>query len=185
MEEVQTEPIIADALKDPRKGKRCKSGPPAAHLPISPHEQGKKGELKVTMIQWDDAHGHMNKVRYHDGRVLLEEAGFYYVYAKTCFRYYQSEDSSEPAATEVNLRNAQLIQYISHEIYKQNNKAVTLMKTGSTMRWDNTEYHMYCAQQGRGVRLSERDGLFVNVSNAWMLDLESEGTYFGVMKIGN
>lgn len=112
------------------------------------------------------------------------ESGFYYVYAKTCFRYYK-EDSIQVAVPTVDVSNTQLIQYIFHESIKQNSKAVVLMKTGSTMRWNNTSYNMYCAQQGRGVRLEVGDALFVNVSNAWMLDPEGEGTYFGAIKLGN
>lgn len=117
---------------------------------------------------------------YQRGKLLVTESGFYYVYAKTCFRYsvFVPEDSSD-------VSNAQLIQYVYHESIKQNSKSSVLMKTGSTVRWENTKYNMYCAQQGRGVRLEEGDALYVNVSNAWMLDPEGEGTYFGAIKLGN
>lgn len=123
-------------------------------------------------------------MNYQKGKLLVMESGFYYVYAKTCFRYYK-EDSIQVAVPTVDVSNTQLIQYIFHESIKQNSKAVVLMKTGSTMRWNNTSYNMYCAQQGRGVRLEVGDALFVNVSNAWMLDPEGEGTYFGAIKLGN
>lgn len=109
--------------------------------------------------------------------------GFYYVYAKTCFRYYKLGGPEE--IPRVDVSNAQLIQYVYHESFKQNSKAGLLMKTGSTMRWNNTSYNMYCAQQGRVVYLDKGDALFVNVSNAWMLDKEAEGTYFGAIKFGN
>lgn len=126
-------------------------------------------------------------MNYQKGKLLVVESGFYYVYAKTCFRYYKylPEDSIQVAVPTVDVSNTQLIQYIFHESIKQNSKAVVLMKTGSTMRWNNTSYNMYCAQQGRGVRLEVGDALFVNVSNAWMLDPEGEGTYFGAIKLGN
>lgn len=126
---------------------------------------------------------------YQKGKLLVMESGFYYIYAKTCFRYYNvayvPEDSSHSRVPQVDVSNTQLIQYIYHESIKQNGKATELMKTGSTMRWNNTSYNMYCAQQGRGVRLEEGDALFVNVSNAWMLDPDGEGTYFGAIKLGN
>ncbi|CDQ83182.1 unnamed protein product [Oncorhynchus mykiss] len=200
-QEVQTEPIIADALRDPRKGRqRCKNqgreGLPSAHLPIKVTiDYVKKGELRAAMIHWDEAQGHLKKMRYHDGRLLVDESGLYYVYAKTCFRYYDLEPEMEPSdapgqalATPqtVDVNNAQLIQYISQEKHTSSpSKSVVLMKTGSTMRWNNSQYNMYCAQQGRGVMLQHGDGLFVNVSNAWMLDPEPEGTYFGAIKMGN
>ncbi|XP_029494032.1 tumor necrosis factor ligand superfamily member 11-like isoform X1 [Oncorhynchus nerka] len=209
IEEVQTEPIIADALRDPRKGRqRCKNqgreGLPSAHLPIKVTidyvkskliEVANKGELRAAMIHWDEAQGHLKKMRYHDGRLLVDESGLYYVYAKTCFRYYDLEPEMEPSdapghtlATPqtVDVNNAQLIQYISQEKHTSSpSKSVVLMKTGSTMRWNNSQYNMYCAQQGRGVMLQQGDGLFVNVSNAWMLDPEPEGTYFGAIKMGD
>lgn len=145
------------------------------------------GEQKAITIDWDEVHGHCHKMGYHKGKLQVRESGFYYVYAKICFRYYVyvPEDSSQAGAQLVDVSNAQLIQYIYHESIKQNSKAVTLIKTGSTVRWENTNYNMYCAQQGRGVRLEEGDALYVNVSNAWMLDLEGEGTYFGAVKLGN
>ncbi|XP_071382427.1 tumor necrosis factor ligand superfamily member 11 [Centroberyx affinis] len=190
MEEVQTEPVL-DALKDPRK-RRCKSlkeSLPSAHLPIRQHqENAKKGEPKAIMIDWDKVHGHCLKMGYQKGKLLVMESGFYYVYAKTCFRYYVyvPEDSGQAGAQQLDVSNAQLIQYVYHEsIKQQSSKAALLMKTGSTTRWENTDYNMYCAQQGRGVRLEEGDAVYVNVSNAWMLDLEGEGTYFGAIKLGN
>uniref|UniRef100_A0A4W5RUA4 TNF superfamily member 11 n=1 Tax=Hucho hucho TaxID=62062 RepID=A0A4W5RUA4_9TELE len=201
IEEVQTEPIIADALRDLRKGRQhCKNQGrevfPSAHLPINPTiDYMKKEELRAEMIHWDEVQGHLKKMRYHDGRLLVDESGLYYVYAKTCFRYYDLEPETEPsdapghalaAPQTVDVNNAQLIQYISHEKHTSSpSKSVVLMKTGSTMRWNDSQYNMYCAQQGRGVMLQHGDGLFVNVSNAWMLDPERDGTYFGAIKMGN
>lgn len=146
-----------------------------------------EGEPNAVTIIWDQVHGYRHRMGYQKGKLLVMESGFYYVYAKTCFRYYKylPEDSVQVAVPTVDVSNTQLIQYIFHESIKQNSRAVVLMKTGSTMRWNNTSYNMYCAQQGRGVRLEEGDALFVNVSNAWMLDPEGEGTYFGAIKLGN
>ncbi|CAB1347194.1 unnamed protein product, partial [Coregonus sp. 'balchen'] len=201
--EVQMEPIMFDALKDPRKGRqRCKNQGremlPSAHLPIRAtmdYVKSKPIAKANTMIHWDEAQGHLKKMRYHDGRLLVDEPGLYSVYAKTCFRYYDLGPETEPGGAPehaiatpqaVDVSNAQLIQYISHEKHTSlPSKSVVLMKTGSTMHWNNSQYNMYCAQQGRGVMLQQGDGLFVNVSNAWMLDPEPEGTYFGAIKIGN
>uniref|UniRef100_UPI0037E72033 tumor necrosis factor ligand superfamily member 11 isoform X2 n=1 Tax=Semicossyphus pulcher TaxID=241346 RepID=UPI0037E72033 len=188
---IESEPVL-DALRDPKKPKRCKPSReslPSAHLPIKPHQEySKKSEKKAITIDWEELHVYRQKMGYQRGKLLVEESGFYYVYAKTCFRYYTltPEDSSSQAGTPaVDVSNTQLIQYVYHESIKQNSKAVLLMKAGSTMRWNSMSYNMYCAQQGRGVRLEEGDALFVNVSNAWMLDPEGEGTYFGAIKLGN
>ncbi|XP_060945022.1 tumor necrosis factor ligand superfamily member 11 [Limanda limanda] len=192
IEEVQTEPVL-NALRDTRKKGRCKTPKeslPSAHLPIRTYQEySKKSEQAIT-IDWDEEHGYCHKMSYQKGKLLVKELGFYYVYAKTCFRYYKlaPEDSGGPpggGGGAPDVRNTQLIQYVYRESIKQNSKAIMLMKTGSTVRLNSTSYNMYCAQQGRGVRLEEGDTLFVNVSNAWMLDLEGEGTYFGAIKLGN
>ncbi|XP_068428763.1 tumor necrosis factor ligand superfamily member 11 [Clinocottus analis] len=187
IEEVQTEPVL-NALRDPKK-RRCKTSReslPSAHLPIGEtKEYSKKGLTKAITIDWDEEHGYCNKMSYQQGKLLVMESGFYYVYAKTCFRYYRPEESGSAGLPPVDVSNTQLIQYVYHESIKQNSKSAVLMKTGSTMRWNATTYNMYCAQQGRGVRLDKGDALYVNVSNAWMLDPEGEGTYFGAIKLGN
>lgn len=138
---------------------------------------------KATVIEWDEVHGTLHNMSYQKRKLLVTVPGFYYVYAKTCFRYYKLGGPEENPPVDVS--NTQLIQYVYHESIKQNNKAGQLMKTGSTMRWNNTSYNMYCAQQGRVVYLDKGDALFINVSNAWMLDKEAEGTYFGAVKFGN
>ncbi|KAJ8256117.1 hypothetical protein COCON_G00199810 [Conger conger] len=186
-EEVETGPVLADALKDHRKkdpSRRCqkkqKDLMPAAHLPIkAPIDYVQKHEVETKVIQWSEAQGQLYNIRYHDGRLLVQEGGLYYVYAKTCFRFYEPE--LEP---ELEVR-AQLIQYVVHEKTTQTTKPMVLMKSGSTKQWRSPNYNMYCQQQGRLFRLREGDGLFVNVSNAWMLDPESEGSYFGAFKTSN
>ncbi|KAL4635684.1 tumor necrosis factor ligand superfamily member 11-like [Arapaima gigas] len=190
VEDIQSEPIRADALRDTRKKDRvkCQKHPrdpvPSAHLPIMvPINYVKKGEIEVTMIQWKESHGHLQKMRYHDGRLLIEEAGLYSVYAKTCFRYY---DESDMTSVYLQDGSTQLIQYIYHEKHTQNTiKPAVLMKSGSTKSWKNGLYNMYCEQQSGIFVLKEGDGLFVKVSNSWLLDPDPEGSYFGAFKISN
>lgn len=191
MEEIQTEPVL-NALRDTRKNRRCKTTKeslPSAHLSIKEHQEySKKGEPKAITIDWDEVRGYRHKMGYQKGKLLVMESGFYYVYTKTCFRYYriQPEDGVQAGVPLVDVSNTQLIQYVYRESFKsRDSRPDLLMKTGSTMRWNNTSYNMYCAQQGRGVRLDEGDALFVNVSNAWMLDPEGQGTYFGAIKLGH
>lgn len=193
IEEVQTEPVL-NALRDPRKNRRCKAqreNLPAAHLLISrQHEESKRVDPypKAVTIDWDEEQGYRYRMNYERGKLLVMEAGFYYVYTNICFRFYnlsQPEDSGQVRVIAELVRNAQLIQYVYRDSIKQTSKAQLLMKTGSTVRWHNTTYSMYCSQQGRGVRLDKGDALFVNVSNSWMLDREGEGTYFGAIKLGN
>ncbi|XP_074551787.1 tumor necrosis factor ligand superfamily member 11 isoform X2 [Halichoeres trimaculatus] len=196
IEEVQTEPVL-NALRDTRKNRRCKSKEslPSAHLPIKSHQEyAKEGEKKAITIDWEEVHAYRHKMDYEKGKLRVKESGFYYVYAKTCFRYYglmpRDTSSGQAGTPAVDVSNTQLIQYVYHELSNQSSnpnskQPLLLMKAGSTMRWDNMSYNMYCAHQGRGVRLESGDALFVNVSNAWMLDREGEGTYFGAIKLGN
>ncbi|XP_047457961.1 tumor necrosis factor ligand superfamily member 11 [Mugil cephalus] len=190
IEEVQTEPVL-NALRDTRKsGKRCKSPKeilPSAHLPIEPSQVYSKKD-HVRTIHWDEKQGHCHKISYQKGKLLMRESGFYYVYTKTCFRYNNyggSVDNSQTGITPADISNILLIQYVYRESIRQNGNPVMLMKTGSTMRGNSTSYNFYCAQQGRGVRLEEGDALYVNVSNAGLLDPEPQGTYFGAIKLGN
>ncbi|XP_072301035.1 tumor necrosis factor ligand superfamily member 11 [Eucyclogobius newberryi] len=186
IEEMHTEPIM-DALQGTPKTKRCKNrckipkdSVPSAHLPIRAKHEYPKGKPDTVTIEWDNNQGDLHCMTYNKGKLFIEEPGYYYVYAKTCFRYYYDADE----VSNVDFSNLQLIQYIYHDIRTQNTR-VRLMKTGSTGQWNNRSYNMYCAQQGRGVRLDQGDALSVNVSNAWLLDLDTEGTYFGVIKLAN
>uniref|UniRef100_A0A1A7XUS6 Tumor necrosis factor (Ligand) superfamily, member 11 n=2 Tax=Nothobranchiidae TaxID=405002 RepID=A0A1A7XUS6_9TELE len=183
MEEVQPEPVL-NALKDPGKKGKCKPTP-SAHLSIKVNQEFPK-KAEPIMINWDEVHLTVRNMSYQNGKLFVMVSGLYYVYAKTCFRYYIHGGQEDSSQAPVDVSNTQLIQYVFHQSIRQNsNKSAVLMKTGSTMRWDNTSYNMYCAQQGRAVYLDKGDTLFVNVSNAWMLDKEAEGTYFGAIKMGN
>ena len=139
---------------------------------------------EVTMIHWDQSQGNLERVRYHDGRLIVEKEGLYYIYAKTCFRYYNGIETDQ--GVPVNMSNLELMQYISHEKHiSQKVTPVGLMKTGSTVRWDDTPNNMYCAQQGLAMTLKKGDSLYVQVSNIRFLDPDTQGTYFGVMMLSN
>ncbi|GAA6108196.1 tumor necrosis factor ligand superfamily member 11 isoform X1 [Tachysurus ichikawai] len=182
IEEVHSEPIIAGAFRDIKKKERSrkKDQTPIAHLSVkTPMDFASTDSKVVTTIHWNQYHGTLMKVNYHDGRFVMKEQGLYYVYCKTCFRY-----APDHASKKQDVSNVQLIQYIFHESHTQSNlKPVLLSKSGGTFNWSDPNYNMYCVQQGRSVRLGESDGLFVNVSNSWLLDPEPEGTYFGVFKM--
>ncbi|XP_028847231.1 tumor necrosis factor ligand superfamily member 11 isoform X2 [Denticeps clupeoides] len=181
LEEVRTEPLIAEPKKRPRFPKQKKV--PAAHLPVRGPTDFSIRDEKAVMVHWNANQGHLMKIQYKDGRILLKEDGLYYVYAKTCFRLWIGEKSPTP---QPDVSNAQLIQYVYHEKHTQSMiRPILIMKSGSTVRWDNKKYHFYCVQQGRGVHLSPGDALFVNVSSSWLLDPEPEASYFGALKLGN
>uniref|UniRef100_A0A8C1XYY8 TNF superfamily member 11 n=1 Tax=Cyprinus carpio TaxID=7962 RepID=A0A8C1XYY8_CYPCA len=186
-EEMHSETLIADSLKSLKERKeKCRlkkdTRMPSAHLPIkTPTNFSVKNRDSLTMITWDDFQGLISGMRYHDGRILVDEAGYYYVYAKTCFRYAKVHDSSKQ-----DVSNVQLIQYIYHEKSTQSvGTPISLTKSGGTLQWNIAPYNMYCVEQGRGIQLNNGDGIYVSVSNAWLLDPAADGTYFGTFKISN
>ncbi|KAG1945309.1 tumor necrosis factor ligand superfamily [Pimephales promelas] len=183
---MHSETLIGIPKTYKEKKERCRpkkdTRMPSAHLPIkTPTHFSPKDRNDLTMILWDDFHGDCLKIKYRDGRILVDEPGYYYVYAKTCFRYTEVH-----ASDKVDVSNVQLFQYICHEKHTQSSsKPIVLAKSGSTLQWNIAEYNMYCVEQGRGVQLSKADGIFVNVSNAYLLDPAAEGTYFGTFKISD
>ncbi|XP_063068044.1 tumor necrosis factor ligand superfamily member 11-like [Engraulis encrasicolus] len=44
------------------------------------------------MVQWNPKQGLLTHFSYQDGRLLVRKPGLYYVYAKTCFRYYAESE---------------------------------------------------------------------------------------------
>ncbi|XP_017566353.2 LOW QUALITY PROTEIN: tumor necrosis factor ligand superfamily member 11 [Pygocentrus nattereri] len=185
VKEAQSEHIMADALRDIRKKDkpRKKDSIPVAHLSVkTPIDFSKTDPNAVTTVYWDELRGTLNKIRYHDGRLLMEEQGLYYVYAKTCFRY-----APEHATKKQDVSNVQLFQYIYHEIHTQSKmRPVLLSKSGGTLQWGKPKLqHVLACKQGRSARLKASDGIFVNVSNSRLLDPEPEGTYFGAFKMSN
>ncbi|ROK31081.1 Tumor necrosis factor ligand superfamily member 11 [Anabarilius grahami] len=139
--------------------------------------------VRATIIHWNADQGHLSRFRYHDGRILVQKSGLYYIYAKTCFRHHESletEAGSGPGSSDA----VQLIQYVFHERVTHSAPSRTvLMKTGSTRSWRRGAYDMCCHQQAGLFPLRDGDAVYVSVSNSWMLDPEAEGSYFGAFRI--
>ncbi|XP_062383814.1 tumor necrosis factor ligand superfamily member 11-like [Sardina pilchardus] len=184
-----------------RVPKRHKSRTPVAHLPINPASASGQRDVHATIVHWSADRGHLAQLQYRDGRILFRKPGQYYVYAQTCFRYYNEPEvsaapSSRPAASSNTGHQhappappaapspVQLIQYVFLERPNRGSplRSSLVMKAGSTQRW-HSGYHMSCQHQGRVVALRPGDGLYVSVANAWMLDPEAEGSYFGAFRV--
>uniref|UniRef100_A0A672L3P8 Tumor necrosis factor ligand superfamily member 11-like n=1 Tax=Sinocyclocheilus grahami TaxID=75366 RepID=A0A672L3P8_SINGR len=186
--EMHSETLIADPIKSRKEKKerfrqKKDTRMPSAHLPIkTPTKFAAKDQNELTIITWDDFQGlNLKKMKYRDERILVDEAGYYYVYAKTCFRYAEEHDSGKE-----DVSNVQLFQYIYHEKHTQSViTPIVLTKSGGTLQWNIAPFNMYCVEQGRGIQLNKGDGIFVRVSNAWLLDPAAEGTYFGTFKISD
>ncbi|XP_031415015.1 tumor necrosis factor ligand superfamily member 11-like [Clupea harengus] len=195
-------PAVGETLIEPqqkhqsraRVHRRQRNRTPVAHLPIRPPSTNGQREVHATIVHWNADQGHLSQLGYHDGRILFQKPGLYYIYSKTCFRYYQYFGEPELSRESSNLGHhmlptlspVQLMQYIFLERPNRGSppRPTTVMKTGSTHQWSPSGYHMSCQQQGGAVALRAGDGLYVSVSNAWMLDPEAEGSYFGTFRIG-
>ncbi|CAB1327809.1 unnamed protein product [Coregonus sp. 'balchen'] len=183
----QAGPALVETSDNLQRGEsqRCPKTPrevtPSAHLPIQPPSGHIQRDIQTTtMIHWDHTQGHLSKIGYHDGRILVREGGLYYIYAKTCFRYYdQVEESLMESESHAPGRRG-----VSADHSAPLRPAV-LMKSGSTRRWQRGHYHMCCQQQGGAFPLRPGDGIYVSVSNSWLLDPEAEGSYFGAFRISS
>ncbi|XP_048091034.1 tumor necrosis factor ligand superfamily member 11-like isoform X1 [Alosa alosa] len=198
---VERSPAVGEIPTEPQQNqhqsripKRQRSRTPVAHLPIKPPSSNGQRDVHATIVHWSADRGHLAQLQYHDGRILFRKPGQYYVYAQTCFRFYNEPEVSLPSRPESsNLGHhalpspspVQLIQYIFLERPNRGSplRSSVVMKTGSTHRWRPSGYHMSCQHQGGVVALRAGDGLYVSVSNAWMLDPEAEGSYFGAFRI--
>ncbi|KAK1798782.1 hypothetical protein P4O66_007066, partial [Electrophorus voltai] len=161
-EGVLNETAPGDALRGKQRtgarSRKQKSVMPAAHLPVRPASRHAQRTIHATIIHWNAEQGNLQHFGYHNGRILVEESGLYYVYAKTCFRYYDifevSSETEHNSQSDVPLTlspsdyGVQLMQYVFHErISHGTSEPVLLMKSGNTWRWKRGTYHMCCEQQ--------------------------------------
>ncbi|XP_066520522.1 tumor necrosis factor ligand superfamily member 11-like [Hoplias malabaricus] len=165
---------------------------PAAHLPIKPTSGNIQRKVLATIIHWNPEQGNLHHFGYHNGRILARKSGLYYVYAKTCFRYYDIlevvPESGKRLQTESpSDEGVQLIQYVYHERLSHSllTRPALLMKSGNTWQWKRGTYHMCCQQQSGVFSIQAGEGLYVSVSNSWMLDPEAEGSYFGAFRVSS
>uniref|UniRef100_A0A4W4HG47 THD domain-containing protein n=1 Tax=Electrophorus electricus TaxID=8005 RepID=A0A4W4HG47_ELEEL len=198
---VLNEMAPGDALRGKQRtgarSRKQKSVMPAAHLPVRPPSlPSSSGTIHATIIHWNAEQGNLQHFGYHNGRILVEESGLYYVYAKTCFRYYDifevSSETEHNSQSDVPLTlspsdyGVQLMQYVFHErISHRTSEPVLLMKSGNTWRWKRGTYHMCCEQQSGVFSLQAGEGVYVSVLNLWLLDPEAEGSYFGAFRVSS
>ncbi|KAI4886658.1 hypothetical protein NFI96_012773, partial [Prochilodus magdalenae] len=198
---VFTKPVPTDAFRqaspEPKSQKKHRNITPAAHLPIKPASGYIQRKVHATIIHWNPEQGNLHHFGYHNGRILVQKSGLYYVYAKTCFRYYGILEESSESTQGGQLKRSptispsdegvQLIQYVFQErlSYSSPSRPVLLMKSGNTWRWNRGTYHMCCQQQSGVFSLRAGEGLYVSVSNSWMLDPEAEGSYFGAFRVSS
>lgn len=113
---------------------------------------------------------------FNDGKLIVNQDGFYYLYANICFRHHETSGN-------LTKRGLQLMVYMTKTNLKIRRSDV-LMKGGSTKYWSgNSEFHFYSVNVGGFFKLKSGEMISIQVSNPLLLDSSQEATYFGAFKV--
>uniref|UniRef100_A0A7M4DY92 Tumor necrosis factor ligand superfamily member 11 n=1 Tax=Crocodylus porosus TaxID=8502 RepID=A0A7M4DY92_CROPO len=133
---------------------------------------------KVNLTSWHHNKGQANlsNMTFIDGRLIVNQDGFYYVYANICFRHHETSGN-------LTRKGLQLMVYITKANFKTK-RADVLMKGGSTKYWSgNSEFHFYSVNVGGFFKFKFGEVIGIQVSNPSLLDSSQEATYFGAFKV--
>ncbi|XP_055100097.2 tumor necrosis factor ligand superfamily member 11 isoform X1 [Symphalangus syndactylus] len=150
---------------------------PFAHLTINATDIP-SGSHKVSLSSWyhDRGWAKISNMTFSNGKLIVNQDGFYYLYANICFRHHET---SGDLATEY----LQLMVYVTKTSIKIPSSH-TLMKGGSTKYWSgNSEFHFYSINVGGFFKLRSGEEISVEVSNPSLLDPDQDATYFGAFKV--
>ncbi|XP_004680187.1 PREDICTED: tumor necrosis factor ligand superfamily member 11 [Condylura cristata] len=158
-----------------RRGKPAMQ--PFAHLTINATDIP-SGSHKVSLSSWyhDRGWAKISNMTFSNGKLIVNQDGFYYLYANICFRHHET---SGDLATEY----LQLMVYVTKTSIKIPSSH-TLMKGGSTKYWSgNSEFHFYSINVGGFFKLRSGEEISIEVSNPSLLDPDQDATYFGAFKV--
>lgn len=139
-------------------------------------ESGKPLGQKIE--SWESSrkeHSFLNKLHLRNGELVIQEAGVYYIYSQTYFRFREEGEKRG--------ENKQMVQYI----YKSTSypDPIMLMKSARNSCWSkDSEYGLYSIYQGGLFQLKENDKIFVSVTNDKLVDLDQEASFFGAFLVG-
>uniref|UniRef100_A0A674HYD5 Tumor necrosis factor ligand superfamily member 11 n=1 Tax=Terrapene triunguis TaxID=2587831 RepID=A0A674HYD5_9SAUR len=150
---------------------------PFAHLIID-DKNIPAGTRKVNLTSWhhDKGQANLSNMTFRDGKLIVNQDGFYYLYANICFRHHETSG-------DLTRRGLQLMVYMIKTNLKIRRSDV-LMKGGSTKYWSgNSEFHFYSVNIGGFFKLKSGEVISIQVSNPSLLDSSQEATYFGAFKV--
>lgn len=136
------------------------------------------GTRKVNLTSWhhDKGQANLSNMTFNDGKLIVNQDGFYYLYANICFRHHETSGN-------LTKRGLQLMVYVIKTNLKIRRFDV-LMKGGSTKYWSgNSEFHFYSVNVGGFFKLKSGEMISIQVSNPLLLDSSQEATYFGAFKV--
>ncbi|XP_027729583.1 tumor necrosis factor ligand superfamily member 11 [Vombatus ursinus] len=175
---VRTENIRAEkAMMDHPLLDFSRKTQPFAHLTIN-GTNIPSGSRKVNLSSWyhDRGWANISNMTFSNGKLRVNQDGFYYLYANICFRHHET---SGGLATE----SLQLMVYVTKTNVKIQNSD-TLMKGGSTKYWSKkSEFHFYSINVGGFFKLRSGEEISIQVSNPSLLDPAQDATYFGAFKV--
>nr|XP_048278139.1 tumor necrosis factor ligand superfamily member 11 [Myodes glareolus] len=150
---------------------------PFAHLTIDAANIP-KGSHKVSLSSWyhDRGWAKISNMTLNNGKLRVNQDGFYYLYANICFRHHETSG-------DLDAKYLQLMVYVIKTSIKIPNYQ-NLMKGGSTKYWSgNSEFHFYSINVGGFFKLRAGEEISVQVSNPFLLDPDQDATYFGAFKV--
>ncbi|KAM5288119.1 tumor necrosis factor ligand superfamily member 11 [Ctenodactylus gundi] len=150
---------------------------PFAHLTINATNIP-SGSHKVSLSSWyhDRGWAKISNMTLSNGKLMVNQDGFYYLYANICFRYHET-------LGKLGMEYLQLMVYVTKTSIKIPSSH-TLMKGGSTKDWSgNSEFHFYSINVGGFFKLRSGEEISIEVSNPSLLDPDQDATYFGAFKV--
>ncbi|XP_036084816.1 tumor necrosis factor ligand superfamily member 11 isoform X2 [Rousettus aegyptiacus] len=150
---------------------------PFAHLTINATDIP-SGSHKVSLSSWyhDRGWAKISNMTFSNGKLRVNQDGFYYLYANICFRHHETSGILARAYL-------QLMVYVTKTSIKIPSSH-TLMKGGSTKYWSgDSEFHFYSINVGGFFKLRSGEEISVEVSNPSLLDPDQDATYFGAFKV--
>nr|KAF6370925.1 TNF superfamily member 11 [Myotis myotis] len=150
---------------------------PYAHLTINATDIP-SGSHKVSLSSWyhDRGWAKISNMTFSNGKLIVNQDGFYYLYANICFRHHETSG-------DLDTEYLQLMVYVTKTSIKIPSSH-TLMKGGSTKYWSgNSEFHFYSINVGGFFKLRSGEEISIEVSNPSLLDPDQDATYFGAFKV--
>ncbi|KAF6085059.1 TNF superfamily member 11 [Phyllostomus discolor] len=150
---------------------------PYAHLTINASDIP-SGSHKVRLSSWyhDRGWAKISNMTLSNGKLIVNQDGFYYLYANICFRHHET-------LGDLDTEYLQLMVYVTKASIKIPSSHI-LMKGGSTKYWSgNSEFHFYSINVGGFFKFRSGEEISVEVSNPSLLDPDQDATYFGAFKV--
>ncbi|XP_005023832.1 CD40 ligand isoform X1 [Anas platyrhynchos] len=138
--------------------------------PIATHMAGLKSNKAVPVLEWNKtSYAPMNSlISYHKGKLKVEKAGLYYIYAQVSF-------CTKAAAS------APFTLYIY--LYLPMEEDRLLMRGLNTHSTSTAVCDLQSIREGGVFELREGDMIFVNVTDSTIVNYSHGSTYFGIFKL--